>query len=117
MGDREEITLEQFHARLLEQGMPTEHLAFRCPKCGTVQSVADLILAGAGEDVAAVEKYIGFSCVGRWSRAKGCDWTLGGLFQIHKLTVVTPDGMRHPSFEIATADEAKALRDSVPAST
>jgi hypothetical protein len=38
----------------------------------------------------------------------GCNWTLGGLFQMHALEVVTEDGERHPRFEVATPEEAKA---------
>lgn len=77
-----------------------------------------LIRAGAGKTEGDVEKYVGFSCVGRWTGAgsprknpdgKPCNWTLGGLFQTHKVTVVTPDGKPHPIFEVATAEEAQAL--------
>lgn len=111
------ITLEQFHATLKEQGVPDDHLAFRCPICGTVQSAADLIAAGAGQDFAQVSKYLAFSCVGRFTGAgshkkgtpgHGCDWTLGGLFQLHQFEVVTPDGEHHPRFEPATPEEALA---------
>ena len=31
-----------------------------------------------------------------------------GLFQIHKLEVVTDDGVHHPRFELASEAEAKA---------
>ena len=75
-----------------------------------------------------VEKYLGFSCFGRWTHQKpppkekgtqhGCNWTLGGLFQCHDLEVVTPDGKKHPRFELATQAEAQAHmheRDTVAA--
>lgn len=112
------ISLQDFHAELLSQGVPKVHLAFKCPICGTVQSAHDLITAGAGKDFDEVEKYLGFSCVGRFTNAgphkkgtppgKGCDWTLGGLFAIHKLEVVTEeDGKHHPRFEPATKEEAQ----------
>ena len=39
---------------------------------------------------------------------KPCNWTLGGLFALHKLEVVTPDGEKHPRFELATPAEAQA---------
>jgi hypothetical protein len=115
----EKISLNQFFDRLRQQGVPREHVAFRCPICGTVQSMAALILAGAGSSEDEVEGYVGFSCIGRWTNAgphlkgtppgRGCDWTLGGLFRIHKLVVITEDQKEHARFEIATPDEARAL--------
>lgn len=112
------MTLDEFHAALKSQGVPRDHLALRCPMCGTVQSAVDLISAGAGKTFDDVEKYLGFSCVGRFTGAddhkkgalpgSGCNWTLGGLFQLHKLEVVTEDGRHHPRFEPSTPDEAQA---------
>lgn len=111
------MTMDEFKAAVLAQGVPHEHIAVVCPMCGTIQSGADLIAAGAGADFDAVEKYLGFSCVGRFTGAEGprkkpdgkpCNWTLGGLFSLHKLEVVTPDGNRHPRFELVSPDEAKA---------
>ncbi|MBW3538726.1 MAG: hypothetical protein KY476_00500 [Planctomycetes bacterium] len=128
------ITLDEFLSELKAQGVPQEHFAFRCPMCGTIQSAVDLIAAGAGADFDAVEKHLGFSCVGRWTGAgtpkdtidgRGCNWTLGGLLQTHKLEVVTPDGKCHPRFEPCTPAQAKAHaclppldpRPSIPDST
>lgn len=112
------MTVEEYHAALKAQGVPSrEDLALVCPMCATPQSARDLIAVGAGEDFDAVEKYLGFSCVGRWTNAgsprkspdgKPCDWTLGGLFPLHKLVVVTPDGKEHPRFEPATPEQAQA---------
>lgn len=93
------MTVEEFHAAIKAQGKERiEDVTFKCPHCGTLQSAQDLIDAGAGESMDEVEKYLGFSCVGRFTESKGCDWTLGGLFQIHELEVITPDGERHPRF-------------------
>lgn len=112
------MQLEEFRQTLKAQGVPHEHFAFRCPMCSTVQSAHDLIAAGAGTDFESVEKYLGFSCVGRFTGAGspsgtkgkgiGCNWTLGGLFQTHELEVVTEDGERHPRFEPVTPEEAQA---------
>lgn len=111
------ITLEEYHSLLRAQGVPKNHLAMRCPACGTIQSGQDLIDAGAGKDFDSIEKYLGFSCLGRFTHHKeppkvkgtqeGCNWTLGGLFHIHELTVVTPDGEKHMRFEVCSPDEAK----------
>jgi len=111
------MTLDEYKAAVKAQGVPHEHIAMKCPMCGTLQSGADLIAAGAGADFDAVEKYLAFSCVGRFTGAgsprktpdgQPCNWTLGGLFTLHKLEVVTPDGNKHPRFELATPAEAQA---------
>lgn len=118
MGNNKKVTNEELHNMVLAQGVPMEHMAFKCPRCNTVQSPTSLIKAGAGKDFAAVSRYIGFICVGRFIDPKkqekykhtgaGCDWSLGGLFKIHKLEVVE-DGKSFPYFEVATPEEAKAL--------
>lgn len=113
------LSLEDFKAAIKAQGMPSmEHYAFICPMCETVQSGHDLIAAGAGDNFDAVEKFLGFSCVGRFTgqeftqeskgAGRGCNWTLGGLFKTHQLEVVTPDGEHHPRFEVATLEQAQA---------
>ena len=110
------MTLDEFLAALKAQGVPRDDLAVICPCCKTVQSASDLINADAGVDFESVEKYLGFSCVGRFTGAlsprkvpdgKPCNWTLGGLFKLHTLEVVTEDGKRHPRFEPATAEQAQ----------
>lgn len=114
------LTIPEFHAELKGQGVPShEDFAFRCPMCGTVQSARSLIAAGAGASFDEVERFLGWSCVGRWTNAgppaakaapgKGCDWTLGGLFRLHKLVVVDEKGGEHPRFEPATSAEALEL--------
>lgn len=111
------MTLDEFLAGCKAQGVKSsDDIALVCPMCGTVQSARDLINAGAGEDFNSVEKYLGYSCIGRFTGAgaprktpdgEGCNWTLGGLFQTHKLEVITPDGKRHPRFELATPEQAQ----------
>jgi hypothetical protein len=116
------ITLEQLHKELQAQGVGScEHFAFVCVACGTIQSGQDFINAGAGRTFQEVLKYVGFSCVGRFTEAgppvsfeaspcegRGCNWTLGGLFHIHKLEIVTPEGDHCALFEPATPQEAQA---------
>jgi hypothetical protein len=107
------MTISEFRAALAAQGATRrEDISVVCPMCKTVQSAADLIAAGAGPDYASVERYLGFSCVGRFIGAgsprsapdgKPCNWTLGGLFEVHELEVVTEDGKHHPHFEVASA--------------
>ena len=111
------MTVPEFHAALKAQGVPDRaDLALVCPMCGTVQSARDMIAAGAGLDFDAVERFLGFSCVGRWTNAgpprrrpdgNPCNWTLGGLFRTHKLEVIDDDGTRHPRFEVASPEQAQ----------
>ena len=109
---REQISMKEFLSRLQAQGVPPEHYAYKCVRCGHVQSAASLaryISAGAAINAAYS------SCEGRFTKGIGCDWTLGGLFQIHKLEVLAEDdvvvGMLRtvPVFEPASPEEAQAL--------
>ena len=121
MTDLRKITVEELHAEMKTQQVSSiDHVAFKCVICGTVQSLASFKRAGVEGEQA--ERYLGFSCVGRFTNAgawnpknkkrrkvAGCDWTLGGFFTLHRLIVVTPDGKEHPSFELASPAEAQAL--------
>lgn len=122
--DRQILTLAEFRQRLMDQGVAPVDMAFICPICGTIQSALDFIAAGAGKTFDEVGKYVAFACVGRSNgagpfikKAKppkfGCDWSLGGLFQLHQLEVVTEDGTHHPRFMPATPAEAQAHRDRI----
>lgn len=112
------MTVDEFHAAIKQQNAPSlEDVAFICPMCGVIQSARDLIAAGAGADFGDVEKYVGFSCVGRFTGApsprrerdgKPCNWTLGGFFRIHRVEVLTEDGEAHPRFELASPEAATA---------
>lgn len=113
------VSVEEFRAELKAQGVSSrDHVALVCPICGCAQTAADLIEAGAGATFDEVERFLGFSCVGRWTNAgparrpndgKPCDWTLGGLFRLHTLEVITADGDTHPRFEPASPAVAQAL--------
>lgn len=111
------VSLAEFRAAIEAQRVPREHWAVRCPICGTVQSIRDLIDAGAGHDYTAVRGFFGFSCIGRWTGAgqhrrgwppgRGCSWTLGGTLPIHTYEVILPSGEVHPLFEPVTAADAQ----------
>lgn len=123
----ESISLNELHHRFHAQGVSSrDHMAMVCPRCGTVQSIVSWMRAGAVYEVA--ERYTGFSCVGRLTKAgpwpadndqtpnavrrrlvPGCDWTLGGLLQIHELEVTSDAGLRMPAFVVATPEAARAL--------
>lgn len=113
------LTLEEFRGLIKAQNVDRLDWALVCPMCGTVQSSRLLIQANAGADFDDVRKFLGFSCVGRFTgkgspasekgKNHGCNWTLGGLFQMHELEVVTEDGTHHPQFEPATEEQALEL--------
>lgn len=112
------MSLAEFQAAVRAQGVERIDAAFTCPRCATVQSARSLIAAGAGVDFDSVKRYLGFSCIGRFTGAGSartkpdgapCNWTLGGLFQLHELEVVTDDGKAHPHFEVATPEQARAI--------
>ena len=92
------MTIAEYRAALQSQGVPIEEVKVICPRCKTEQCANDLIDAGAGNSFDDVQGYIGYSCVGRFDTSKGCNWTLGGLFQLHELEVITEDGKAHPRF-------------------
>lgn len=94
-------------------GEDAKQWKFVCPMCKTPQCANDFYAAGFKPGTGEVNKYLGFSCIGRFTNAgehkkgtppgKGCNWTLGGLFQIHELEVILPDGKKSPCMEIADA--------------
>jgi hypothetical protein len=81
----------------------------------------------AGATRERAESYIGFSCEGRLTGAgpatadhtpgrgqdRGCDWTLGGIFRLHRLEIIGENGERHVRFDIATPEQAAALAASL----
>lgn len=113
---RRQITFEQFQQELKAQQVPRIHVAVKCPMCKTVQSMHSLLLAGV--EKSSIESIFGFSCIGRYKNKQehapgvGCDWSLGGLFQMHELEVIAPDNKIHRFFKIASMDEAKTLMES-----
>jgi len=74
-----------------------------CPNCKTIQSVQDFY--DAGIEIKEASSFFGFSCIGRFTKKKGCDWTLGGLLQIHDLELIDEEGIEHPRFEIAEIEK------------
>ncbi len=72
---------------------------FQCVKCGNIQCGKDFESIGLTPE--EIEKVVFFSCIGRWKKDVGCDWTLGGLFRIHKLEVTNAEGVPIPAFEFA----------------
>jgi hypothetical protein len=119
--ERRVIPLEQFQAEYKAQADKREDIVFKCPACGSLQNAHDFLKAGAGESMDDLNGRLGIACIGRWTgkggpddaakaAGKGCNWSLQGLFKIHKLAVIDPDGEEHPFFELASKEEADAYR-------
>lgn len=96
--DGMKIILFDDWTKTLEQkfGKDSKGWKFKCASCGNIQSPQDFIDAGFIEE--SENAY--YNCIGRLVKDKGCDWTLGGLFQIHK-NVVVKDMKVIPVFEMA----------------
>lgn len=80
-------------------GPRTSAWRFKCVMCGHVQTAKDFVDAGVTPESAAAKVY--YSCFGRVVKGQGCDWSLGGLFQFHKVEVEMPDGSKTKAFEFA----------------
>lgn len=112
------VPLSEFLKMLDAQQVTRNHLAFRCPRCQCVQSISDFTDADPSMTADDAANYIGFSCVGRITKAgpprkepdgSPCNWSLGGLFQLHDFSVITDDGKNNPHFEPVSREEAHAL--------
>lgn len=79
-------------------GKDPKQWKFVCPSCNTVQTINDFLEAGIDHN--DIEPYIAFSCIGRFTDTKGCNWTLGGLLKIHKVEVIMKD-LNRPTFAFA----------------
>lgn len=82
-------------------GDDPEKWRFVCAACGHVQTISDFLALGIDRETAY--KQVHFSCIGRHTGddGPGCDWTLGGLFSIHKVEVNCPEeeGKKIMAFE------------------
>jgi len=79
---------------------------FVCPNCGNIQSARDFIANNIPEPMDKVA----FSCIGRYVGGVGCNWSLGGLFNIAKQTVIK-NGIASPVFEMANKNEPATQED------
>ena len=101
--DVQEMTLAEWRAEGEKRfGPEVKEWKFKCPRCGNVQTARDFLELMTEEETMTC---FYFSCIGRWKEGTGCNWTLGGLFSIHKLVVVAEDAKRLPVFEFADVEE------------
>lgn len=85
---------------------------FACPSCGHEQSHNEV--KARKPDIGDTSGWIYFACEGRHIASVGCDWTLGGLFQIHSLEVIEDSGraVQRMRFAHPRADELLAAAAS-----
>jgi hypothetical protein len=96
------LTLEEWRAAAVEKyGKDMREWKFKCCKCGETQSLKDFEDANIKEP--STKFY--FSCIGRWIKDRGCNWTLGGLLRMHDTEVKNEDGENIPVFEFADVTE------------
>lgn len=106
MSDNRTLAFDEWNA-LGEKLFGNDRLSwkFRCPGCGNIQTPQELEAAGTVPDQAY------FSCIGRydghidtafWDKKQPCNYTLGGLFKLEHVTILTPDGKEHAAFPFAS---------------
>ena len=83
----------------LRFGTDSKQWAFKCPSCGNVQTANDFLQHNVGH----AKDNVYYSCIGRYVEGIGCNWTLGGLFQINKVSVLKGAKV-FPVFEMADGD-------------
>ena len=84
---------------------------FKCPKCGKVQTAQDFITYIDDVDECFIKA--GHHCLSRYSRKTdvNCFWTLDGVYKIHKVELIVPEGTKEhimPVFEFADAPVGEA---------
>lgn len=96
------ISVEKWREKGKElYGEDAKKWKFRCPMCGHIQTAEDFRNNNLDPD-----GRVYYSCIGRWVRGSGCDWTLGGLLTVHTLEIITEDGNKVPVFEFADDPDA-----------
>lgn len=70
-------------------------VAFVCPRCKNVATIADFKAAGLSENDAPQQ------CLFRSTDRKRCDWAAYGLFRGPRIIVMPEDGREVPVFEFA----------------
>lgn len=93
-----EIKLQDWKKQASEKfGSDKKNWEFKCPSCGETQTLKEF----EDNNVEDAESKFYYSCIGRWVKDRGCKWTLGGLFKIHKTEVITPDNNKIPVMEFS----------------
>lgn len=106
--ERRTISFVEWQAEGVEKfGEDMHQWRFKCPVCEETQSFREFLdhKIENGRD-----KFF-FSCIGRYVKDRGCDWTLGGLFQLHKTEVIDPEGVVIRVMEFADVENKNETDD------
>lgn len=105
--ERREIPLAEWQAEGLRRfGRDPLDWRFKCVICGHVQDGRGMMERHNISQDEALSRS-SFSCEGRLGGEEGCDWSLGGLFKLHTVEIVHPDGSREPVFEFACEESGE----------
>lgn len=89
------VMLNEWRSELKKRfGDDPKNWKFVCPACGHIQSCGDF------EDEGYQRENAYYNCIGRFKKGVGCTWTIGGLLNIHKTTVIKKC-TAYPVFEMA----------------
>ena len=92
------LTLDEWKKEGTEKyGEDIRNWKFVCPSCKETQTLKEFEENKVKD---ARDKFY-FSCIGRFVENRGCNWTLGGLFQIHKTVVMSEDKKLIPVMEFS----------------
>lgn len=106
MTSTKHLTIEEKLALQEAQGVPFRHMAFICPSCNTVQSLADFMKHLQDADLDLAKGCIGYYCIGHLIRNVGC--TLSHRSMAEKYTTeVSGPCWKYPCLEIATPEVAQ----------
>ena len=90
---------------------------FKCPSCKHKQSINSVMKNNKDLTEKEVRDFITSNCEGRYTKGKGGDWCLGGLFQIHELEheleILQEDGSKFSVFEFADDKAMQEVREQL----
>ena len=99
------LTLDEWSANAASIfGPKIQNWRFVCPNCKQSQSLREF----EDHKIQGAKDMFFFSCIGRFVKDRGCDWSLGGLLQIHETEVVSEDGKNIPVMEFAEMEVSNA---------
>lgn len=92
------VTLDEWKKEaesIFGEGSNVKTWQFKCVSCGQSQTLQEFIDA----KIENADTRFYYSCIGRYVKGRGCDWTLGGLLTIHTKEVISQEGKPIPVFE------------------
>ena len=101
------ISFDEWKAEAIRlYGRDERNWRFKCPNCGHVQCGKEVRERNPSL-IGTISDWITCNCEGRHTPGIGCNWTLGGLFQIHKVEVTIGQKIIR-AFEFADTEPVNA---------